>query len=1141
MMHKIRGNMMRKIRNNKNLKVLSTAALLGVAALGLTMPSGAKEVYPGVNIPDEVYKTEYGDKENYSEIKYYKWTTDESGAKILQEGTSSDNDLKYYVSSKKDTVTDISGVIKDNQNGGDINKNFIDLTLDNKTNAIKNAVDYEIGKINADFVNSGGNTLIYSQGNTGAMNITAINNKNLVVNLNNKDATISSITGNFIGNSGGNSASIYITAGTVDKISGYFIGNRTTTAANAGTAISLNNTAYTHVGSIEGVFIDNYDVNRGGAISNSGIIDSIKGIFINNYGGSEASAIWQYGTVGSIEGYFEGNKGAYAIFAYQRGILGGAKYNIGSINGIFKNNDGAIYISGQKVNTINGTFIDNKDAAVNNGWGSPTINSVTGHFEANKLAICNGTANSTIHNISGYFINNYTDGNASAIRNRGTLGTKDAEGNVTGGIIDSTFIKNSATSKDSDILGGALYNIGTIGEIKNSTFTGNHATSATGTALGGAIYSTQSLNIIADNGQSIFKDNYTQSGNQKDDNAIYLDNPDATLNFHLKNNGTIAMYDNIRGASVKVTETDEDGNEIVDEDGNALTSTKHYSVNITGDGTGTFGMYNNIYDANVTLGNTNLNTVNNLTHTYNFNSLTIKDNTNLSLDVDLKNKEMDRFTANNYGEHNGTLNVIGMNLLSDAIDNTTEIYFAEQGLKDNVTNKSGELPDKYQTAYTPIYKYTVSYDNREDGGYFVFNRGGLNGGTPSNPSDAFNPAVLSAPVATTAATQATINETFKYVFEHADAFTQLPSVERLSRINANKYAINNNNKYNGYSTTYNQNMGSLSQRNNSAAWFRPYVTFETMHLKNGPKVNAITYGSLAGFDTDFNEHKHGWHSVGTGYIGYNGSQLNYSGSDTTMNGGLLGYTHTFYKGNFWSALTATAGASVGQSKTMYGNEDFTTLMAGLGSKSGYNFEFKQGKYILQPIMFMSYTFANTFDYSNAAGVKINNSPAHSIQLNPSIRFIANTKNGWQPYASVGMVWNLLNESKVTANNTKLPEMSMKPYVEYGLGLQRNWNDKFTAFTQAMIRNGGRNGIALTAGFRWSLGKDTTEKVQKNTNKKLTRNTIPALDGIGSKGEGVNTYQAKKVLKQLSPSQKTALGAKPQNTTRTTNNAILKQL
>ena len=39
--------MMRKIRNNRNLKVLSTAALLGVAALGLTMPSGAKRSIPG--------------------------------------------------------------------------------------------------------------------------------------------------------------------------------------------------------------------------------------------------------------------------------------------------------------------------------------------------------------------------------------------------------------------------------------------------------------------------------------------------------------------------------------------------------------------------------------------------------------------------------------------------------------------------------------------------------------------------------------------------------------------------------------------------------------------------------------------------------------------------------------------------------------------------------------------------------------------------------------------------------------------------------------------------------------------------------------------------------------------------------------
>ena len=31
-------------------------------------------------------------------------------------------------------------------------------------------------------------------------------------------------------------------------------------------------------------------------------------------------------------------------------------------------------------------------------------------------------------------------------------------------------------------------------------------------------------------------------------------------------------------------------------------------------------------------------------------------------------------------------------------------------------------------------------------------------------------------------------------------------------------------------------------------------------------------------------------------------------------------------------------------------------------------------------------------------------------------------------------------------------------------------EKFTGFIQAMLRNGGRNGVALTFGFKWSLGK-----------------------------------------------------------------------
>ena len=677
---------------------------------------------------------------------------------------------------------------------------------------------------------------------------------------------------------------------------------------------------------------------------------------------------------------------------------------------------GAVYHWGGTIGNIVGDFVGNFAAFYGGGAidNVATIGNITGNFIGNSASMYGfGGAidnSGVIADITGDFIGNTSANGGGAIRNGGTIG------NITG-----DFIGNSGGD------GGAIYNQGTLGDITGN-FISNHSV-----RQGAAIWTNQDLNITANNTSSTFYGNYVKSG--QDYQAIWVDkNNDtpATINFISTNHGTITMHDNINGV---------DG----------------YTVNITGDNTGIFSLYNDIYNANVKLGNTTLNTINSDIHNYNFNSFTLSDNTNMSVDVDLSSKTMDRLSSPIYGTHTGTLNVSNMHLTSDAGRDFTAIYFAEPGLKNNVSTTINEV------AYTPIYKYTVSYDNQNqydnlgEGGYFLFTRG--TGST--NPSDSFNPAVLTTPVSNVAASQSTVNETFKYVFEHADAFSQMPLVERMSYLNANKYAL---------STTYNENLGRIIYSQNNAAWLRPYTTFESINLKNGPKVDAITYGSLAGFDGNFKEMHHGWYRIGTGYLGYNGSQLNYHHNDTTMNGGLLGFTETFYKKNFWTALTLSAGASVGETRTMYGKEDFTTLLAGVGSKTGYNLEFQEGKYILQPIMFLSYTFVNTFDYTNASGTRISTAPAHSIQLNPSIRFISNFKNGWQPYASVGMVWNLMNSSDIRANGIKLPEMSMKPYVEYGLGLQRNWKERFTAFGQAMVRNGGRNGVALTFGFRWAIGK-----------------------------------------------------------------------
>lgn len=887
--------------------------------------------------------------------------------------------------------------------------------------------------------------------------------------LNDNKGNISNIKGDFIGNyvsgcncDGGAIANIYNS--NIGNITGDFIGN---TAISNSTNSAMNNSGHAQggaiynfnnstIGNIKGNFIDNHVKGQnahGGAILNingnkgDATIESIEGNFIGNTASSginkaQGGAIANYGKIGDIKGYFAENEVVAGIHGDGGAIYNSKKCSIGNITGNFINN-----VARSRDNAGHG-----EGAGVYNWAGK-------------------------IGDIKGDFINNYVTGKkayGAAIFNMDDVATGE-KGEIAD--ISGNFINNRSEAVIDVAQGGAIYNDSKVGNISGS-FVNNYAKSEAGTAHGGAIFTKTDMNFVADGSVNVFKGNYTEANGVKDDNAIWVekanDNTLPALTFKTENNGRFVMHDNING-------------------------TQGYAVNITGDGTGTFELYNDIHNSQLNIGNNNLITLNNDTHTYNVEKLTVTGDINMSADVSLADKTMDRFAAKEYGEHTGKLNVSALNYVNSTkipTDVKIEVLFADNGLKDNVTESLGG-----QTILTPIFKYGVSYDNRKDGGYFVFNRGGSAGG---NPSNAFNPAILASPVSTIAASQSTINETFKHVFEHVDSFTQLPFNERMSMMNQNKYAI----------TDFNSNI-PYNALKNSAGWFRPYVTFENINLKNGPKVGAITYGSLAGFDTDFYEHKNGWHSVGTGYIGYNGSNMNYTGVDINANGGILGYTHTMYKGNFWSALTVNAGATTGQIRTMYGKDDFTSLLAGVGSKTGYNFEFKEGKFIFQPIMFMSYSFVNTFDYTNAGGVRIDNKPAHSIQLNPSMRFIANTKNGWQPYAQVGMVWNVLNSSDAFANNIKLPSMSVKPYIEYGLGIQRTWKDYFTAFGQVMMRNGGRNGVAMTGGIRWALGRDNnTEKVQNNTQKK--------------------------VVKQLTPEPKVALG-KQYNTTRTTSAAVLKQL
>lgn len=550
---------------------------------------------------------------------------------------------------------------------------------------------------------------------------------------------------------------------------------------------------------------------------------------------------------------------------------------------------------------------------------------------------------------------------------------------------------------------------------------------------GAAIVTDSDLTITADKGTSTFEGNT---------NAVELTNANLTLDA--KNNGAINLNDSIK-------------------------SNDKYTLTLAGNESGSVNINNSIGNASVVLDGTNLKlgdvaylngldftgnsgTIdmrNGATEHLNLGSLTLNNNINLAVNVDFLGSDkasMDTISAGKYEFNGHNINISNITLLNDSTEKVTEIPFANDDLKGNIST------NVTKTAYSPIYEYGVSYDAAT--GAFTFDRS----------ENKFNSSILVAPVAAQLGGYFTQLNSYDQAFMNMDMKMLMPRKEREALKMLNKYAYSGDGTYPMvYSPLYNAEA-------KKGGWFRPYASFENVGLRNGSRVSNVMYGSFFGADSNTYELKNGAEIQYSVYAGYNGSHQAYQGNSLYQNGGTLGASALLNKGNFFTALTANAGANIVDASTMFGSEDFAMLMAGVASETGYNWELKEGKFIVQPNVLLSYSFVNAFDYTNAAGVKVNADPLHAIHFAPGVKFIANLKNGWQPYAAINMAWNFMDDTHFKANDVSLPELSVKPYIQYGVGVQKRWGDRFTGFGQAMIRNGGRNGLALSFGFRFALGK-----------------------------------------------------------------------
>ena len=575
--------------------------------------------------------------------------------------------------------------------------------------------------------------------------------------LNNENATINNITGNFIANSSSSSNRKLINnKGHIDNIKGTFAINK------AYDGLIYNNENAT-IDKIEGLFVDNRDY--GYAVSNSGIIKSILADFINGSGISN-----NYGVITNIVGSFinsdinnrKGINGGGTITNIVGDFIGSRIVNdagtIDKIEGTFTNNSNSAinnrydYSSSNQglIKLILADFIANQGGGISNIYGG--ITDIIGSFIGNGGtenyggAIYNDGLNTSgdnlkmtsyIGNITGTFLNNHVQYKGGAIYNTGKIDS----------ITNSHFQNNYAESYYENTYGGAIYNninwswkcpkitnVG-IGKIQNTSFIGNYAKSQSGKAQGGAIWSNRDLNIVADNGESLFSGNYVQNGDKKDPQAIFVTNSTTieggyyngendryyyqavpiktAVTLNSINNGKIIFNDKITGETTKTIinkyyrEYYSNKIHYFDDDFNETDTLTEVSVTpelkITGDSSSIVQLNNNIENLDISLSGTNLHLgardnvldgnnldlqsgtlsmVNNQVGVASLNNVTLSGNTNFVADVDLANEQMDRITANTYGTHNGNLNIVGMNLLSDSTKDVTEIYFAEQGLKD---------------------------------------------------------------------------------------------------------------------------------------------------------------------------------------------------------------------------------------------------------------------------------------------------------------------------------------------------------------------------------------------------------------------------------------------------------------------------
>lgn len=380
---------------------------------------------------------------------------------------------------------------------------------------------------------------------------------------------------------------------------------------------------------------------------------------------------------------------------------------------------------------------------------------------------------------------------------------------------------------------------------------------------------------------------------------------------------------------------------------------------------------------------------------------------------------------------------------------------------------SGQLPDGY-SSWQEYGEYLV---NNPDEIYSLLSSISSSASSMSSMYQKAQSALLTMPTALLAGGYLNQLNSYDEAFHNSDMQMMLPYKTRIAYRYANRYAVVEDTQKLPSKTKSAMLYSDLKHpAADKGLWVRPYVSIGSINFKNGPKVDNNMYGVFLGGDSSIRHLKRADFQY-SAYVGYNGSNQSYGDNSVYSNGGMFGLTGSWYGEKAFASVTVNAGASNAELNTFYTKKDYPMFSTGIAAKTGYNFEFADGKFIIQPSYLMSYSFVTPFEKGSIAGMKIDSKPLNAINISPGIKFIGNLKYGWQPYAEARMVWNLLDKTDYSTTYIDVPSISIKPYAQYGVGIQKLWGKCAIGFLQFTMRSGGRNDVAFSGGLKFKIGKE----------------------------------------------------------------------